>query len=185
MEVILLEKIRGLGEIGDIKTVKNGFARNFLLPKKKVLRATVSNKDLFERQKAALEQIHLEKKLAAETIALQVADINVNIIRQAGEDGRLFGSVIAHDIAKAICSIVPVAVLPEHIIIPDKIKVTGIYALEVELHPDVRVMIQLNVARSQEEADAALKKRAAQSQAAESQAVQSQAVEAAQVGDNA
>lgn len=157
MEVILLEKISGLGEIGTIVKVKDGFARNYLIPRKKVLRANEKNKALFEQKKIALEKDNLEKKVNAESYAVVINGKCVVITRQASEDGRLYGSVTARDIAKAVTAIAGFEVIDNMIIINERIKNIGFYDVVVMLHADVAINIKVNVARSEQEAEAALK----------------------------
>jgi large subunit ribosomal protein L9 len=152
MEVILLEKISGLGNIGSIVTVKPGFARNYLIPLKKVLRATPGNKQIVEQKKALLEQQNIEKKVAAESNAETLKALKSVIIRQAGEDGRLYGSITAKDIAKSILNISGIIVYDETIRIDNKIKAVGPYKVVVILHPDVSLNFDVIVARSEEEA---------------------------------
>ena len=157
MKVILLEKISGLGDIGSVIKVRDGFARNYLIPHKKVLRATDKNKAVFEQRKAVLEKENLEKKISAESRAVVIEDKSVAIIRQAGEDGRLYGSVTARDIAKAVTAIAGFEVVDDMIIISERIKNVGIYDVMVMLHADVTANIKVNIARSEQEAEAALK----------------------------
>ncbi|MDJ1305050.1 MAG: 50S ribosomal protein L9 [Candidatus Midichloria sp.] len=157
MEVILLEKISGLGEIGAVVKVKEGFAKNYLIPRKKVLRATAQNKEIFEQQKALLEQQNLEKRAAAELNAQSISNKVVSVIRQAGEDGRLYGSVTARNIAKAISVASGLDISDEMIVIGEKIKEIGFYEVSITLHADVSSNIKVNVARSEQEAEAALK----------------------------
>ncbi|CAG7592716.1 MAG: 50S ribosomal protein L9 [Candidatus Midichloria sp.] len=157
MEVILLEKISGLGGIGAVVKVKEGFAKNYLIPRKKVLRATVQNKKIFEQQKALLEQQNLEKRAAAELNAQSISNKVVSVIRQAGEDGRLYGSVTARNIAKAISVASGLDISDEMIVIGEKIKEIGFYEVSITLHADVSSNIKVNVARSEQEAEAVLK----------------------------
>ncbi|AEI88335.1 MAG: 50S ribosomal protein L9 [Candidatus Midichloria mitochondrii] len=157
MEVILLEKISGLGEIGAVVKVKEGFAKNYLIPRKKVLRVTAQNKEVFEQQKALLEQQNLEKRAAAELNAQSISNKVVSVIRQAGEDGRLYGSVTARNIAKAISVASGLDISDEMIVIGEKIKEIGFYEISITLHADVSSNIKVNVARSEQEAEAALK----------------------------
>ena len=102
MDIILLERVAKLGQIGDVVSVKNGFARNFLLPQKKALRATKANMAVFEAQRKEIEADNLEAKAEAEAVAAKMVDVSVILIRQAGESGQLFGSVTARDIADAL-----------------------------------------------------------------------------------
>ena len=152
MEVILLEKISGLGNIGSIVSVKPGFARNYLIPLKKVLRATPENKKVVEHKKALLEQQHAEKKLEAEKNAELLAGFKSIVIRQAGEDGRLYGSVSSRDIAKSILSISGISISNDMVRIDNKIKAVGLSKVSLDLHPDVSISFDVIVARTEEEA---------------------------------
>lgn len=155
MQVILLEKVERLGAIGDVVTVKNGFARNFLLPRKKAIRATESNVQIVEQRKAELEAENAAKKAAAEKMVAKINGLMVNLIRQAGEDGRLYGSVTSRDIANAITQTGKADIAYDMIILNNKFKEIGIYPIDVMLHAEVKAMVSLNIARSEEEAKVA------------------------------
>ncbi|MEL6752190.1 MAG: 50S ribosomal protein L9 [Pseudomonadota bacterium] len=152
MQVILLERIAKLGQMGDIVTVKPGFARNFLLPRAKALRATEANKKKFESQRAQLEARNLELKTEAERIAEQLAGQTYIVIRQAGDTGQLYGSVSTRDIAEAI-SESGVSVERRQVMLESPIKSLGLHELKIQLHPEVEVGVTANVARSEEEAE--------------------------------
>ncbi|HKY95453.1 MAG TPA: 50S ribosomal protein L9 [Kiloniellales bacterium] len=152
MEVILLERIESLGQMGEVVRVRPGFARNFLLPKKKALRATKANLAYFETQRARLEAANLQRKSEAEKVAGKVDGLSVVVIRQAGESGQLYGSVTARDIAEAVDQS-GVSVERQQIVLDRPIKSLGLHRLRVRLHPEVSVGITVNVARSAEEAE--------------------------------
>ncbi len=156
MQIILLEKVSKLGQIGDIVNVKDGFARNYLLPQKKALRANPKNIKIFEERKEKLEINNLEQKKDADKISKKMGDLSVVIIRQASESGQLYGSVTSRDIAKSI-SEVGYETNRKQIILNNTIKQIGIYKIEVALHPEVIKTIDVNVARSSEEAKTQLK----------------------------
>ncbi|MDH3738395.1 MAG: 50S ribosomal protein L9 [Alphaproteobacteria bacterium] len=151
MEVILLERIEKLGQMGEIVTVKAGYARNFLLPQKKAMRATGSNKAVFEQQRTQLEAENLERRQEAESVAGKIDGIDVTIIRQAGDSGQLYGSVSARDIAGAVTE-AGVSVGRNQIVLNRPIKALGIYETRVALHPEVSVNVTVNIARTEEEA---------------------------------
>ena len=151
MQVILLERVHKLGSLGEVVDVKPGFARNFLLPQQKALRATKSNLAVFEQQKKELESLNQQKKEASATQAEQMNNKEVVIIRQAGEGGQLFGSVNARDIAAAF-ETAGFKIEKSMIQIPDPIKMIGIYNLTIMLHPEVVAKIRVNVAKTEEEA---------------------------------
>jgi large subunit ribosomal protein L9 len=153
MEVILLERVHNLGQIGDVVKVKPGYARNFLLPLRKALRATQANKSKFEAQRAQIEATNLEKRGEAEQIRSKVDGLKVVLIRQAGETGQLFGSVNARDVADAVTS-AGFTIERRQVILDRPIKTLGLHPLRVALHPEVIVSITANVAKSTEEADA-------------------------------
>ena len=152
MDVILLERIGKLGHIGDTVHVKDGYARNFLLPRGKALRATEANKKKFEAQRAELEARNRELKRGASEISLKVDGANVIIIRQAGETGQLYGSVSARDIAEALTA-AGHPVQRAQVAIPHPIKTLGLHPVPIHLHPEVEAKITLNVARSPEQAE--------------------------------
>lgn len=151
MEVILLERIAKLGQIGDVVRVRDGFARNFLLPNKKALRATEDNRTKFESMKAQLEARNLEKKGEAEGVAKKLDGQTFVIIRQAGEGGQLYGSVSTRDIAAKV-SESGFSVERNQIVLNIAIKSIGLHKLPVELHGEVEVGIIVNVARNEDEA---------------------------------
>ncbi len=152
MEVILLERVGKLGSVGDVVTVKSGYARNFLIPQGKALRATAQNKALFQDQKEQIEKENSEKRAAAQEIAVQLDKLVISLIRQSGEDGRLFGSVTARDIAQAIVE-AGISVIRSNIVLSDAIKSIGMYPVQVSLHPEVAVIVNVNVARTETEAE--------------------------------
>ncbi len=152
MDVILLERIEKLGQMGDVVSVKTGFARNFLLPTGKALRATDGNKAQFETQRAQLEAENLKRKGEAEAVAAKMEDIKVVLIRQAGDAGQLYGSVSGRDIADAVTAS-GVTIRRGQVILNKPIKTIGIHEIHVELHAEVFVIVNVNIARSQDEAD--------------------------------
>jgi large subunit ribosomal protein L9 len=152
MDVILLERVAKLGQIGDTVKVKHGFARNFLLPNGKALRATEANKKKFEGMKAQIEAQNLERKNEAEAVAKKVDGKSVILVRQAGETGQLYGSVSTRDIADALTKD-GVSVERRQIVLNAPIKTIGLHVLPVALHPEVEVKITVNVARTPDEAE--------------------------------
>jgi large subunit ribosomal protein L9 len=152
MQVILLERVEKLGQMGEVVKVKDGFARNFLLPRKKALRATKNNIAHFEGQKAQLEARNLSLKAEAEGVAKKLDKQTFVILRQAGETGMLYGSVSTRDISDAV-TIGGVSVSRNQVVLDKAIKMLGLHAVKVQLHPEVRVAVTLNVARTVEEAD--------------------------------
>ncbi len=153
MDVILLERIGKLGAMGEIVKVKDGYARNFLLPNAKALRATANNKAKFERDRTVLEAKNAATKALAETEAKAIEGKSFIIIRQAGESGQLYGSVSSRDIAEAAAA-AGSTVNRNHIHIASPIKAIGVYTVQVGLHPEVSVPVSVNVARSVDEAAA-------------------------------
>ncbi|MEZ5935521.1 MAG: 50S ribosomal protein L9 [Alphaproteobacteria bacterium] len=152
MQVILLERIEKLGQMGDLVTVKNGFARNFLVPQGKAMRATKANLAEFERRKVELEAANLQQKEEAEAVAGKVEGRSVVIIRQAGESGQLYGSVNGRDIAEAFAAD-GVAFDRRQVRLDQPIKTLGVHDVRVALHPEVDVEVKVNIARSGEEAE--------------------------------
>lgn len=152
MDVILLERIERLGQMGDVVRVKPGFARNFLLPRKKALRATKENKALFETQRATLEARNLERRQEAQSLAERLTGLSVTIIRQASETGQLYGSIRPRDIADAAGE-KGVKIERTQVRLDQPIKVVGITKVKVALHPEVSIEVAVNVARSPEEAE--------------------------------
>ena len=151
MEVILLERIEKLGQIGDVVNVKPGHARNFLLPQKKALPATKSNKEYFEKQRAQLEARNLERKTEAEAVATKMNGVFVVMVRQAGDAGQLYGSVSARDIADGLTE-AGFSVNRQQIRLDMPIKAIGLHPIHVALHPEVVIEVTANVARSLDEA---------------------------------
>jgi large subunit ribosomal protein L9 len=152
MNVILLERIENLGQMGEVVNVKSGYARNYLLPQKKARRATEANKKFFEEQRAQLEAVNLEKRSEAESVAKQMGEISIVLIRQAGDAGQLYGSVNARDIATAMTD-AGNTVARSQIRLANPIKALGVYKVQVDLHPEVAIEITANIARTPEEAD--------------------------------
>ena len=156
MEVILIERMQNLGQIGDKVEVKNGYARNFLIPQGKVLRATNENKAEFESRKDDIEKQNAEKRSVAEKEAKKISDKFVTLTRQAGDDGRLYGSVSARDVAEIVSSL-GVEISRGQISLKQPIKYLGVYPETVALHPEVIVTVNVNVARNEDEAAEAKK----------------------------
>ncbi len=152
MQVILLERIGRLGQMGDVVNVKNGYARNFLLPQKKALRATKENIALFEKDRAQLEARDLELKKEAEAVAAKLDGGKFVAIRQAGDTGQLYGSVTSRDIAEVVTN-GGFTVDRRQIVLDKPIKSLGLHPIKVALHPEVVVNISLNVARTEDEAE--------------------------------
>jgi large subunit ribosomal protein L9 len=152
MQVILLERVGKLGQMGDVVTVKDGYARNFLLPQKKALRATEENRARFERERAQLEARDLEMKRDAEVVAAKLAGRTFLAIRQAGDTGQLYGSVSARDIAELVTA-GGFSIDRRQVVLDRPIKSLGLNPTRIALHPEVIVTITLNVARSQDEAE--------------------------------
>lgn len=151
MDVILLERVEKLGHIGDVVKVKPGFARNFLLPQKKALRATEENKKRFETQRAQIEANNLKRRQEAEGIKGRVDGLKVVLIRQASETGILFGSVAARDIAEGVTK-AGFTIDRRQVILDKPIKTLGLHPVRVALHPEVVVSVVANVAKSEDEA---------------------------------
>jgi large subunit ribosomal protein L9 len=153
MEIILLERIEKLGAIGDVVTVKDGYARNFLLPNKKALRSNNSNKRLFEANRAKIEADNAARRGDAEGAAKNVDGTQIVLIRQSSNSGQLYGSVSVRDIVDALHADGVTAVSKAMVILERPIKTIGLFEVRVALHPEVSVTIKINVARSPEEAD--------------------------------
>ena len=151
-QVILLEKIEKLGAMGDVVNVKPGYARNYLLPQSKALRATKANLAYFEAQKAELEKLNDEKKSAAGAIAKKLEGTKVAIIRQASEGGQLYGSVTARDIAEAVGEATGQKIERYMVALNQNFKMIGLFPMDISLHPEVKAEITINIARSQDEA---------------------------------
>jgi large subunit ribosomal protein L9 len=152
MQVILLERVEKLGQMGDEVRVKDGFARNYLLPQKKALRANKTNREYFQTQKAQLETRNLERKSEAEKIAAKLEGKTFVLLRQAGDRGQLYGSVSPRDIADVITA-GGFTVSRTQVPLDKAIKDIGLSPLSIVLHPEVRVKVTLNVARTEDEAE--------------------------------
>jgi len=152
MQVILLQRIGRLGQMGDVVRVKDGFARNYLLPQKKALRATKENMANFEGQRSQLEANNLEQKKEAEAVAGKLGGKTFVAIRSAGDTGQLYGSVSTRDIAEVVTA-GGFTVDRRQVIMDKPIKTLGLHESRIALHPEVIVSVSLNVARSQDEAD--------------------------------
>jgi large subunit ribosomal protein L9 len=152
MQVILLERIGRLGQMGDVVKVKDGYARNFLLPQGKALRATDENKGRFDKDRAQLEARNLELKKEAEVVAAKLTGQEFVTIRQAGDTGQLYGSVSPRDIAEVVTE-GGFSVDRRQILLDRPIKALGLHPVQVALHPEVVVRVQVNVARSESEAE--------------------------------
>jgi large subunit ribosomal protein L9 len=152
MDVILLERIEKLGSIGDVVKVKNGYARNFLLPNGKALRANESNRKVFEANRATIEAQNEERRGAAEAESKKVDGAKIQLIRQASNAGQLYGSVSARDLAEAL-EAQGHKIAKNQIVLDKPIKAIGVQEVKIQLHPEVAVTISVNVARSPEEAE--------------------------------
>jgi len=152
MEIILLERVEKLGAIGDVVKVKDGFARNYLLPRKKALRANEANRKVFEASRARIEEENAARRSEAEKDSKGVDGKTVKLIRQASNTGQLYGSVSARDIAEALEG-VGAKVAKSHVVLDRPIKTIGVHEVKIALHPEVQVLVKVNVARSPEEAD--------------------------------
>ncbi|MCR9074144.1 MAG: 50S ribosomal protein L9 [Alphaproteobacteria bacterium] len=152
MEVILLERIESLGQMGDVVSVKPGYARNYLLPQKKALRANDGNRKVFEERRAQLEAENLERKSEAEQVAKTLDGLTVVLVRAAGESGQLYGSVSARDIADAVTA-AGVTVGRSQVKLDKALKALGLEPVRIQLHPEVAVNVTVNIARSEDEAE--------------------------------
>src|SRR5688500_13530579 len=152
MEVILLERVEKLGGIGDVVNVKNGFARNYLLPNKKALRANEANRKVFEANRSKIESDNAERRSGAEAAAKGIDGKTVQLIRQASNTGQLYGSVSARDIVDAL-EADGASVTKSQVVLDRPIKAIGMHSIKVALHPEVSVTVKVNVARSPEEAE--------------------------------
>jgi large subunit ribosomal protein L9 len=151
VDLILLERVEKLGQMGQVVKVRPGFARNYLLPQKKAMRATKENLAYFETQRTQLEANNLKRKGEAEQISGKIEGLKVVVIRQAGESGQLYGSVGARDIADAVTA-AGFTVERRQIVLDRPIKTLGLHSLRLMLHPEVGVTITANVAQSEEAA---------------------------------
>jgi len=156
MEVILLERIESLGQMGEVVKVKSGFARNFLLPQKKALRATEANRKVFETRRVQLEAQNLERKGEAEKVAVTLDGLSVALVRAASETGQLYGSVTARDVADAVTA-AGVSVDRTQVRLDKALKQLGLEPVRVQLHPEVSVLVTVNIARTLDEAETQMK----------------------------
>ena len=152
MEVILLERIEKLGQMGDVVSVKPGFARNYLLPQKKALRATEANREMFAKQRVQLEAVNLDRKSEAEALAERLDGLKVTLIRQASDSDQLYGSVTVRNIAQAVTES-GVSVEGKQVQLARPIKTVGLHDVRLVLHPEVAITIHANVARTEAEAE--------------------------------
>jgi large subunit ribosomal protein L9 len=152
MKVVLLERVENLGAIGDVVTVKDGFARNFLLPRDKALRATSKNLEKFELDRAAIEARNEKNKAEAQKVADKIDGQSYVMIRQAGETGQLYGSVAGRDVAEAVQA-EGGKVERSQVVLNVAIKTLGVHEVLVRLHPEVTATVKINVARSADEAE--------------------------------
>ena len=166
VELILLQRVEKLGQMGEVVKVKPGYARNYLLPQKKALRANNENLARFEQQRAQLEAQNLKRREEAERVAERVGGLSVVIIRQAGESGSLYGSVSPRDIAVA-CTEGGLTIDRSQVVLQQPIKSLGLSRVRVALHPEVSIDVTVNVARSPEEAERQARGEAATAEAAE------------------
>ena len=153
MQIILLERIEKLGAIGDVVTVKDGYARNYLLPNKKALRSNAANLQVFESNRAKIVADNAERRTVAETHATTVSGAKIVLIRQASNAGHLYGSVSVRDIVEALHEIGHAEVAKAMVILERPIKTLGIFEVRINLHPEVAVTVSANVARSPDEAE--------------------------------
>ena len=152
MDIILLERVEKLGGIGDVVKVKDGFARNYLLPNKKALRANEANRKVFEANRARIESDNANRRGEAEKEAVSFKDASVTLIRQASNTGQLYGSVAVRDLVEALVADGH-KVTKSQVVLDKPIKSIGLYDVRVALHPEVTVVVKVNVARSPEEAE--------------------------------
>lgn len=152
MEVILLERIENLGQMGDVVKVRPGFARNYLLPQGKALRSNKENLAIFEQQRAQLEADNLKRRTEAEAVAKKLDGTSIVIIRQAGDSGQLYGSVSSRDISEAVTES-GTTISRNQVVLDRPIKMLGLHEIRLRLHPEVSVHVTINVARSEAEAE--------------------------------
>jgi large subunit ribosomal protein L9 len=152
IELVLLERVEKLGQMGQVVKVKPGYARNCLLPQKKALRATKENLAYFETQRAQLEASNLQRKSEATEIGAKLEGLSVVLVRQAGESGQLYGSVSARDIAEAVTD-AGFTIERRQVVLDRSIKALGLHPVRIMLHPEVSVTVTANVAQSAEEAE--------------------------------
>lgn len=152
MDLILLERVEKLGQMGDLVSVKDGYARNFLLPQKKAMRATPGNKRNFEAQKAQLEADNLKRRDEAQAIASEMNGLKVILIRAAGDSGQLYGSVTSRHVAESITES-GIKIVHNQVVLDRAIKNIGLHDIRIRLHPEVTEVVRLNIARSADEAE--------------------------------
>lgn len=152
MELILLERVESLGAMGDTVRVKPGYARNFLLPQKKALRATNENKAFFNAQRAELEKRNAEKRAEAEKLAKKLEGFKAVLVRNAAEGGQLYGSVTTRDVADAVTTQAKVQIERTMVMLNQGFKMIGLFPVTLMLHPEVKVDVTVNIARTEEEA---------------------------------
>jgi large subunit ribosomal protein L9 len=152
MDVILLERIASLGQMGDVVRVRDGYARNFLLPQGKALRANEGNRKRFESQRSQLEARNLERKSEAEQVFEKLNGQSFVIVRQAAETGQLYGSVTTRDVAEQVTAL-GFSITRSQVALGQPIKAIGLHSVEVVLHPEVSASVTVNIARSQDEAE--------------------------------
>jgi large subunit ribosomal protein L9 len=152
IELILLQRVEKLGQMGELVKVKPGYARNYLLPQAKAVRATKANRERFERERVQLEAQNIKRRDEAERVAERVAGLSVTLIRQASESGALYGSVSGRDLADAATA-AGLGITRAQVLLVHPIKALGISSVRVELHPEVIIDMKVNVARSLEEAE--------------------------------
>ena len=152
MQIILLERVEKLGQLGDVVTVKPGYARNFLLPQGKALRANKANLEKFEQERVDLEKRNADERSSSEALAKNMENLSVNLVRAASEMGQLFGSVSGRDIASAVTE-AGHAVDKRQVVMDKAIKTLGLFPIRINLHSEVAVTVTVNIARSLEEAE--------------------------------
>ncbi|MDG6095099.1 50S ribosomal protein L9 [Acetobacter sp. AN02] len=151
-EVILLQRVEHLGQMGDLVRVKPGYARNFLLPTGKAIRANAANRERFEHERAQLEAQNIKRREEAERLSERMDGLSVILIRQAGDGGNLYGSVSTRDISQTVTE-AGLTISRQQVSLPHPIKQLGLYDVQVALHPEVTISVRVNVARSAEEAE--------------------------------
>ena len=183
IELILMQRVDKLGQMGELVKVRPGYARNFLLPQGKAIRASKDNLARFEKERAQLEALNIKRRGEAERIAERVHGLSVVLIRQAGESGSLYGSVSGRDIADA-CKGAGLTIERSQVKLEQPIKSVGITTVQVELHPEVSIPVQVNIARSPEEADRQARGEAAVQEEAAEQSLEAElAAEMAEPGE--
>ncbi|MGB0695496.1 MAG: 50S ribosomal protein L9 [Rhodospirillaceae bacterium] len=183
MEVILLERVENLGFMGDVVKVRDGYARNYLLPQKKALRKSKANLEYFESQKVELEALNLKRKEEAEAAGEKIDGMSLILVRQASEGGQLYGSVTARDIGEALKD-EGVTISRGQVLLKQPIKALGQYEIRIGLHPEVAVLITATVARTQEEAEAQISGVPTAQQLAEMEAEAAEAAAAEEAAAN-